>query len=301
MGEIQRLDSVFQYNEWMKQETLHPLVSVVDFSKAPMMKHGRFLYGFYAIFLKDVVCGDMIYGRNTYDYQEGTLVFIAPGQIAGVEDDGVVFQPKGYALLFHPDLLCGTSLGRKMKNYTYFSYESTEALHLSEQERQIFLDCLANIEAELHRGIDRHSRMLIVSNIELLLNYAVRFYDRQFITREVVNKDLLSKFEEVLDDYFQSDKPDEIGLPSVAYCADQLHLSSGYFGDLIKKETGRTAKEHIQQKLISVAKGKLSVSQKSVTEVAYELGFKYPQHFTRLFKNSVGVTPNEFRASFRLH
>ncbi|WP_455587019.1 helix-turn-helix domain-containing protein [Bacteroides sp.] len=295
MDEILKLDHVYQYNDMMGWETLHPLISVVDFSKCPPRKRSKELLGFYAIFLKDVKCGDIHYGRNYYDYQEGTLVFIAPGQVVGFENNGEVFQPKGYALVFHPDLLRGTSLARAMKNYTFFSYEANEALHLSEQERHIVIDCINNIELELQRGIDKHSKVLIASNIELLLNYCTRFYDRQFITRENVNKDILTKFEEVLNGYFQSDKPQDIGLPSVQFCADQLHLSANYLGDLIKKETGKSAQEHIQLKLMDVAKERMFDTSKSVSEIAYELGFKYPQHFSRLFKKRMGCSPNEYR------
>lgn len=295
MTEILKLGNIYQYNEIMQQETLHPLVSVIDFSKVPQASHGRLCFGFYVVFLKEVKCGDLRYGRNYYDYQEGTLVFMAPGQVVGVDYNGQPFQPKGWALLFHPDLLRGTPLGKSMNEYTFFSYEVYEALHLSEQERQVVIECLNNIALELRHGIDKHSRMLIVSNIQLLLNYSMRFYDRQFITRENVNKDTLMKFEKVLNDYFQSEKPQTIGLPSVHYCAENLHLSANYLGDLIKKETGKSAQEHIQLKLIDIAKEKIFDTSKSVSEIAYELGFKYPQHFSRLFKKCVGSTPNEYR------
>lgn len=296
MTEILKLDNIYQYNDMMHQETLHPLVSVIDLSKSPLMKHVRMSFGFYAVFLKKVKCGDIRYGRSYYDYQEGTLVFMGPGQVIGIDNDGNHFQPQGWALLFHPDLIHGTSLGRTIKEYTFFSYEVNEALHLSEQERHLILDCLKNIETELQHGIDKHSRMLIVSNIELLLNYCIRFYDRQFINRENVNKDILMRFERVLDDYFQTDQPQNIGLPSVHYCADQLHLSANYLGDLIKKETSKSAQEQIQLKLIDLAKEKVFDTNKSVSEIAYELGFKYPQHFSRLFKKRVGCSPNEYRS-----
>jgi len=295
MENIVKLESVSQYNELMGQETLHPLVSVIDFAKVEPRQHIRMNMGFYTIFLKQVKCGDLVYGRNLYDYQEGTLVFVGPGQVIGVENNGEYFQPKGLALLFHPDLIRGTSLGHNIKEYTFFSYESYEALHLSERERQIVIECLTKIEFELSHAIDKHSKTLIVTNIELLLNYCVRFYDRQFITRDHVNKDLLARFENILDDYFQSDKPQTIGLPSVGYCADQLHLSANYFGDLIKKETGKSAQENIQLKLMDIAKEKMFDASKSVSEIAYELGFKYPQHFSRMFKKSVGYSPNEYR------
>lgn len=246
MDEIVKMEHVYQYNEMMGQETLHPLVSVIDFSKCPKARHARRMYGFYCVFLKDVKCGDMRYGRHYYDYQEGTLVFIAPGQVVGIEDNGEVFQPKGWALLFHPDLIRGTSLGRSMDEYTFFSYEANEALHLSEQERLVVLECLQNITGELNHAIDKHSRRLIVSNIELLLNYSIRFYERQFITRSEVNKDALSRFERLLNDYFKGDTPQRDGVPSVRWCAEQLHLSANYFGDLIKKETGKSAQEYIR-------------------------------------------------------
>jgi len=191
--------------------------------------------------------------------------------------------------------LRGTSLGRHMHEYTFFSYHVNEALHLSEQERQTVIDCVHKIGLELQHAVDKHSKTLIVSNIELFLNYCIRFYDRQFITREHAHKGILERFEKLLNDYFTSDKPQTTGLPSVTYCAGELNLSSNYFGDLIKKETGRSAQEYIQSKLIDVAKEKIFDTSKSVSEVAYELGFKYPSHFTRLFKQRVGRTPNEYR------
>jgi AraC-like DNA-binding protein len=250
----------------------------------------------YCIFLKDFKGCDLKYGRNYYDYQEGTLVFVAPGQMMVVETDGQVYQPKGYALVFHPDLIRGTSLGRIIHEYNFFSYNANEALHLSDRERQIVLDSFSKIDYELQQNIDKHSKKLIASNIELFLNYCERFYDRQFITRDNVNKGVLEKFEELLNSYFSSDKPQNIGLPSVSYFADELHLSANYFGDLIKKETGKSAKHYIHDKLIDVAKSKILVSDKTVNEIAFELGFKYPQHFSRLFKSETGSTPNEYRS-----
>jgi len=198
--------------------------------------------------------------------------------------------------VFHPDLIRGTSLGRIIHEYNFFSYNANEALHLSERERQVVLDCFSKIEFELQQNIDKHSKKLIASNIELFLNYCDRFYDRQFITRDNLNKGILEKFEELLNSYFSSDKPQQIGLPTVAYFAEKLHLSANYFGDLIKKETGKSAKEYIQDKIIDLAKTKTFDSDKTVNEIAYELGFKYPQHFTRLFKNVTGYSPNEYRA-----
>ncbi|MFT3935960.1 MAG: AraC family transcriptional regulator [Chitinophagaceae bacterium] len=295
MEEIIKLHSVDTYNKFRGVQTLHPLISMLDLSKAKPMPARVFNFGLYAIFLKDLKCGEMRYGRNNYDYQEGSLVFVSPGQILGLQPKVKTFEPKGWALIFHPELIKGTHLGKHIQQYSFFSYDSNEALHLSEKERQIVLDCFAKIEYELQQSIDKHSKTLIASNIELFLNYCTRFYDRQFITRDNANKGVLEKFEDLLNNYFSSDKPQNIGLPSVAYCADALHLSSNYFGDLIKKETGSSAQEFIQTKVIGVAKEKIFDIDKSISEVAYELGFKYPQHFTRLFKQKVGVSPNEYR------
>jgi AraC-like DNA-binding protein len=296
MDNLRRFETVNDYNTFNNNETLHPLVSVVDLSKASPRQASNMYFGFYTVFLKEVKCGDLRYGRHTYDYQEGTLVFIAPGQVVRVDNSGETYQPKGYALVFHPDLIHGTSLGRHIQDYTFFGYQSNEALHLSERERKIVLDCFSKIEYELEHAIDKHSKKLIVDNIELLLNYCIRFYDRQFITRDNVHKGILERFEYLLNGYFHTDKPQTIGLPSVAWCANELNLSSNYFGDLVKKETGKTAQEYIQVKLIDVAKEKISDPDKSVSQVAYELGFKYPQHFTRLFKQRVGQSPNEYRS-----
>jgi AraC-like DNA-binding protein len=297
MNEILKIDHVAQYNEWAGCETRHPLVNIIDFTKCPQVQSSRQRrrFGIYAVFLKDVKCGDIQYGRHLYDYQEGTLVFFAPGQIIGVNNGGQYIQPQGWALIFHPDLLRGTPLARAMKKYVFFSYEAHEALHLSEQERKIIVECLNNIQTELQHTADQHSDTLIVTNIELLLNYCLRFYDRQFITRSNVNKDILIRFEALMDEYFQSDNQHANGLPSVQYFAEQLHLSANYFGDLIKKETGKSPQEHIQLKLINTAKERIFDTSKSISEIAYELGFSYPQHFSRFFKKTVGCSPNEYR------
>lgn len=276
-------------------ETLHPQVSVIDLSKAKPMRHMRHTFSFYVIFLKDEKNCDLIYGRQRYDYQKGSVVCLAPGQVIGIDDTGEEFQPKGYALCFHPDLIHGTNLGRSIKEYTFFSYEVNEALHLSERERMIFIDCLIKIQEELQHSIDRLSKRLIANNIELLLNYCLRFYERQFITRQNVNRDILTRFETLLDNYYTGDNALQEGVPTVKYCADKLYLSPNYFGDLIKKETGKTALEWIQNKIISIAKERLLLPSDSISQIAYSLGFQYPQHFTRVFKRMTGMTPNEYR------
>lgn len=295
MEEVIKLNSVDLYNKMYGLETLHPLVAVVDLSKATKYPtHFTLNYGLYALFLKQTKCGDLRYGRQMYDYQEGTVTSFAPGQVVEVNMADNI-RPMAHGILFHPDLIRGTSLGQDIKHYSFFSYDSNEALHLSDEEKKIFQDCLDKVQIELSRPIDQHSKRLISRNIELLLDYCMRFYERQFVTRAKVNRDVLVKFEELLDIYFQSDKPQTEGLPTVKYFADKVNLSPNYFGDLIKKETGQTAQEYIQGKLINVAKEKILASQKTVSEIAYELGFQYPQHLSRLFKKRVGCTPNEFR------
>ncbi len=295
MEEIVKIDSVTGYNNMRGAETLHPLVTVLDLSKAQPMPAKTFNFGVYAVYLKELKCGELKYGRSHYDYQEGTLVFIAPGQVMGVQPNVKTFEPKGWVLLFHPDLIRGTSLGKHIHNYSFFSYDVNEALHLSDKERQLVLDCFGKIQYELDHAIDKHSKTLIASNIELFLNYCIRFYDRQFITRDNAHKGILEKFETLLNDYFESDKPQNVGLPSVAWCASELNLSANYFGDLIKKETGKSSLEYIQNKIMDRAKSRIFEEDKTINEIAYELGFKYPQHFSRLFKQHVGMSPLEYR------
>lgn len=244
-----------------------------------------------------MVCGDIRYGKNTYDYQEGTLVFISPGQIFGSNGGEELYQPSGFGIVFHPDLIKGTSLGQRISDYTFFGYQVSEALHISERERGLVLDCYAKLQYELGQAVDKHSKTLLADNIELLLNYCFRFYDRQFITRDLANQGILERFERLLNEFFASEKPQEVGLPSVTYCAGELNLSPHYFGDLVKRETGKTALEYIQLKLIDVAKERIHDPQLSFSEIAYGLGFKYPQHFTRLFKQQVGMSPKEYRES----
>ena len=252
--------------------------------------------GFYFIALKEVKCGDIVYGRNHYDYQDGTLVFIGPRQVYSVIREQEPVKPKGMALIFHPDLIRGTTLGQNINDFSFFSNNVHEALHLSEKERMIILDYFSKIKSEFEHSIDKHSKTLIVSNIEMLLKYSVCFYDRQFITRSNVNNDILANFEKLMNEYFSSEKTQTIGLPSVRYFAEMLYLSTNYFGDLIKKETGKSPLEHIQSKLIEIAKEKIFDTSKSISEIAYDLGFKHPPHFTKIFKQNVGLTPLEYRS-----
>lgn len=295
MEHILKLEKISQYNALKGIETQNPLISVYDNSKTKALpNHCRLHFGFYAIFLKEIHCGELKYGRNSYDYDEGTLVFFGPGQVVEINNEED-YQPTGLALLFHPDLVKGTALGRQISQYSFFSYESHEALHLSLKEQQIIRDLFEKLEYEINQRIDKHSKRIITNNIELLLNYCVRFYDRQFITRENINNGVVAKFEHLLHDYFHSNTVQELGFPLVGYFANQLNLSPNYFGDLIKKETGKSAQEHIHLKLIDVAKEMVFDTEKSISQIAFDLGFKYPQHFNRMFKKSTGYTPNEYR------
>lgn len=296
MNEIIQLNSVDVYNKMYGLKTLHPLVSVVDLRKATrVVNHVKMNYGVYALFLKNGTNCTLKYGRRYYDYQEGTIVSFAPGQLVGVDSDEDEISPEVYGLIFHPDLIYGTALGKKIGKYSFFSYEQNEALHLSDQEREIIMDCFHKIEVELEHPVDKHTRELLSVNIELLLDYCLRFYDRQFYTREKVNNDVLIRFEQLLNDYFRNGESQVRGLPSVRYFADKVFLSPGYFGDLVKKETWKTAQEYIQGKIIELSKEYILGSQLGISQVAYSLGFQYPQHFSRLFKKFEGCTPNEFR------
>ena len=299
MDKIVNIATVSDYNAYWGIENRHPLVNVIEGAQITHpIPNCRKNFGMYVIFLKDVICADYLkYGRKEYDYQENTLVFVSPGQVLGYPADGSTYQAKGWCLYFSPDLLHGTQLGRHMKDYSFFSYDVHEALHLSLQERETIIDCLKKINDEINNGTDRHSNTIIASAIELLLNYCNRFYDRQFTTRKKENKDTLIRFEELLDEYFTSDKPQVHGTPTVAYFAEQLYLSANYFGDLIKKETGKSAQEYVQQKIIDTAKGLLACPGKNISEIAYVLGYQYPQYFSRAFKKAVGCTPFQYRSS----
>ena len=222
------------------------------------------------------------------------MTSFAPGQVVETEMDENV-KPAARGVLFHPDIIKGTSLGQEIRSYSFFSYSSNEALHLSLREREIFSDCLDKISLELDHSIDRLSKRLISRNIQLLLDYCLRFYERQFITRAEANGTVLSRFENLLDEYFENSSAQTEGLPTVRYFADKVCLSPNYFGDLVKKETGKTPQEYIQNKIIDLAKEMIIGTDKTVSEIAYELGFQYSQHFSRIFKKNVGCTPLEYR------
>lgn len=293
--DIIKADTIEQYNRFFGFETRHPLVGIVHFdSSVPQPTH-RMMLGFYALFLKKTTGCIINYGKTVYDFDDETVVSFAPGQTVGIHrlEDGPA--PEAIGLLFHPDFLHRTSLGQKMKQYSFFSYASNEALHLSTEERIILQDYMEKIVRELQHPIDKFSKSLIISNIEVLLNYCMRFYERQFITREDMNHDALARFERLLDDYLYSDMAAKEGIPTVKYFADKICLSPNYFGDLVKQETGKTAQEYIQLKMIAVAKERMLDPAGTIKRIAESLGFQHPQHFVRFFKRQEGCTPKEFR------
>ena len=288
------INTIQDFNDYQGVETLHPLVSVVHVENTEHIKECVMHYGVYAIYLKENKGCKLSYGRTPYDFDEMTVTSFAPGQVVNVEPNPDVPFAKFTALVFHPDLLNRTALGRQINRYEFFGYACTEALHLSAQEVEVFRGVIAMIEQELHRAIDKHTRELIVSNIELLLNYCLRFYDRQFITREEINHSVVKKFIELLDDYIAT-KALHDGLPTVAYFADKCCLSNGYFGNLVRVETGRTAKDIISDHVLAYAKQLLNDEALTITIISSRLGFEYPQHFVRFFKSHTGKTPSAYR------
>lgn len=278
----------------------HPLVSVVktaDFRPTVDFRGVKLVNNLYEITLKQSGCGNLVYGRNSYDYEEGTLVFTSPGQVTIFDGEMSTDSDtnKGWTLAFHPDLIRKSSLAERMNRFTFFNYEVNEALHLSDEELSIIEDILDKIVKEYSQNLDKHSQNIIISNIELLLDYCTRFYDRQFYTRTNLNLDYVSKFEKLLNKYYENALIDEKGLPNVKYLANELNFSSNYLSDLLKKETGKTAQEHIHLFVIEKAKNRLLNSNNSISEIGYSLGFEYPQHFSNLFKSKTGMSPTEYR------
>lgn len=275
----------------------HPLITVVDLSKLSYGEEAvgqKFVSDLYCIALKDGNCG-IEYGRNHYDFEEGVLIFTAPEQVITVTKAQKADEVHGWMLYFHPDLIRNMPLGSKIDSYSFFSYEVYEALHLSEQEQATVTNCIEMIKTEINERIDNHSQQVIVSNIELLLNYCSRYYERQFNTRSAHHDDTVSKFERELKEYYQTNLILEMGQPTIQYLAEKCHLSSSYLSDLLKKETGRTAKDHINLFLVDKAKTLLLSTNDSISGIAYSLGFNYPHYFSRLFKRHTGSTPNDYR------
>jgi AraC-like DNA-binding protein len=297
MSQLIHLKSIADLSRLLNENDFHPLVAVVDFSKTKdhIEEESRITTDFYSVMFKNYCKSFVTYGRKTIDFNEGSLICMAPNQVITIDTEIEPREnPMGWGLFFHPDLIRNTSLNAKMKDYSFFSYEIAEALHLSEKEKQLLFECIVKIQTELKENIDDYSQTIIVSTIELLLNYCNRFYGRQFITRKATNRDILAKVEALLKQHF-SIKTIPNGLPTVKHLADAVHLSPGYLGDLLKKETGLNAQEHIHQYVIEEAKNILLNSNQSVSEIAFHLGFEYPQYFSRLFKQKTGKTPLEFR------
>ena len=304
MSEIIRVETISQMTQTMGlEEPKHPLVYVVDMKdfnnhqdfKKELPTEAMFAMGFYSVFMKDGDCA-LQYGRNRYDFDEGMLSFIAPGQVIGGAAEQQESEVRyGWGLFFHPDLIRKSELGKKIDEYNFFSYDVHEALHLSKKEEDILNDCIRKIEFELEQNIDGHSQKLLISNIELLLNYCNRFYERQFHTRSDHHKDFVTQVEHEIKAYFDENKQVDLGLPSTKYLADKVNLSANYLGDLLKKETGKNTKEHINDYVIHKAKNILLNTEASVSEIAYDLGFNYPHYFSRMFKQKTGLTPLKYR------
>lgn len=301
MRESYMINSISQaHNVMGLAKPKHPLVSIVktnEFKPSIDFRSVKVINNLYQITLKHIGCGNLLYGKNSYDYEEGTLVFTAPGQVTIWEAEMPLQSDvdEGWTLAFHPDLIRKSNLANKIDTYSFFQYDVNEALHLSDHERKTLEEILDKIEKEYSQNLDRHSQNLIVSNIELLLDYCIRFYDRQFYTRFNLNVDFVSRFENLLKDYYKTDKAIDLGIPSVKYCAKELNLSPNYLSDLLKKETGKTAQEHIHLFVIEKAKNFLLNSSNSISEIGYDLGFEYPQHFSNLFKSKTGLSPSEYR------
>ena len=296
--DIIRIKSISQLHEALGfEKPNHPLISIIDVSRLKITKemlNVKVSLDLYYIGLKSKDCG-IQYGRNHYDFDEGTLVFHGPNQVSWATSEQEFDKESGWLLYFHPDLIRATPLGEAIDDYSFFSYDVHEALHLSDKEKQRLGSVVEQIRDEYNERIDNHSNRVIVSSLELLLNYCMRFYERQFNTRRAQNKDVVTQVEDLLKDYYKKGQLVEYGPPSVQFLADKVNLSHNYLSDLLKKETGRSAKDHINDFLVDKAKTLLLITEDSVSEIAYSLGFNYPHYFSRLFKNKTGMTPQKYR------
>lgn len=298
MKNIIRIESISELHQRLGfSKPKHPLISVIDLTKINSViskntEERSIELGFYSISLNKIT-GQLKYGRGYYDFEEGALVFVAPNQVFTFSPDLQIEE--GRALYFHPDLINSSGLGQNINSYTFFNYDVNEALHISEEERSVINDCIVKIEKEYSQNIDQYTQGLIVSNLELLLNYCSRFYGRQFYTREKVSNDVVQKFEKLLIAYFSKDNLIDVGLPDVKYFAANLNLSPNYLSDLLIKYTGKSTHEHIHLQLVEKAKSLLWGTEHTVSEIAFALGFEYPSHFTKIFKTKTGISPSEYR------
>lgn len=293
MSKILKVKNVNDYGSYLGCEVRHPLVCIVDYAKVSPIRHSLNNYNVYGLFLRDDANVDLDYGCGKYDYNKGTLLCVAPGQVGGKEDNGERVSITGWALLFHPDLLHGFPLERRIREYSFFDYRVNEALHMTDEEHDMLVSLMCQIQDELCKKTDELQNAILVGYIELMLNFCQRFYNRQFLTRKIENSDILVRFNHLLHDYFEDKLQLTLGLPTVQYCADKLCLSPNYFGDVIKKTTGDTASNHIRRFVIQLAKNGL-VAGENVSQVSDRLGFEYPQHFSRMFKKQEGITPSEY-------
>jgi len=302
MKDIIKIETITEMHQFLGlAKTKHPLISVLrigDVLQNLEVENLKYSLGLYQISLKDNCPFTIVnYGRNSYDYQEGTMIFTAPNQVLEFKKAETPDEDKGWTLVFHPDLIRKSKLGKKIESYSFFSYASNEALHLSDEERKTVTEIVKKIEREFSNNIDAHSQTLIISNLELLLNYCVRFYDRQFYTRTNLNQDIASQFEQLLQNYYKQEKQLELGIPTVQYSGKAMNMSPKYLSDLLRKETGQSTQDHIHQYIIEKAKSRLLNSNESASEIAYGLGFEYPQYFSKIFKKKTTMSPNEYRQS----
>lgn len=293
MTKILHVRKVADYSGWLGYADRHPLISVIDYSEVSPIRHSLNNYSVYGIFLRDDDLVDLTYGCGKYDYRKGTLICVAPRQIGGKEDNGERVDIKGWAVLFHPDLLHGSALEKDIRKYSFFDYRINEALHMTGEEHDILVSLMRQMKNELENGRDDLQDSILTGYLELILRFCSRFYQRQFMTRKLANTDVLKRFDALLRDYYENGRQMEQGMPSVQYCADKLCMSTNYFGDLIKKMTGDTARDYIRNYVVQQSKNLLAEGR-SVSQTAYDLGFDYPQHFSRMFKHVTGMTPKEY-------
>ena len=293
MAKILHVRNVADYSRWLGHADRHPLISVIDYSEVSPIRHSLNNYSVYGIFLRDDDLVDLTYGCGKYDYRKGTLICVAPGQIGGKEDNGERVDIKGWAVLFHPDLLHGSALEKDIRKYSFFDYRINEALHMTGEEHDILVSLMRQMKNELENGRDDFQDSILTGYLGLILRFCSRFYQRQFMTRKLANTDVLKRFDALLRDYYENGLQMRQGIPGVQYCADKLCMSTNYFGDLIKKMTGDTARDYIRNFVVQQSKNMLAAG-KSVSQTAYDMGFDYPQHFSRMFKNSTGMTPKEY-------
>lgn len=296
MPKILKVNKPGDYISYVGGECRHPLIGVIDFDSITPIPQSLNRYEVYGLFMHRNIPNDLIYGCGTYDYRSGTLICVAPGQIGGCEDDGDVIDIDGWALLFHPDLIKGTHLEKDIRNFSFFDYHVNEALHMSEEERDVIVSLMRHIQAEIFSGNDALQKNILVGYIDAMLNYCQRFYNRQFNMRKIENSDILMRFNALLSEYFDAGMQIDRGLPGIQYFAGKLSMSPNYFSDVIKRHTGDNAGKIIREYMIRLAKNALR-SSGNVAQVAYSLGFEYPQHFTRMFKNQTGMTPKQYIAS----